>query len=325
MRLPYGAAVLLIVTLGVYAPTLGYGFVYEDLNDTARFLAPSSWASTTDRGNRMLTSWTYALSGVISPMEPMGYHLISVVIHAVNVGLLVWLASMIFAEAWMVLLCAGVFALHPLQVESVAYISARPDLVMTTFVILALIAAERERWLWMLLACVCAVLAKESGIVAAPLALLWAFWRLKRVPAWIFFSAIAVLGAITPSLVTFYGLHGFSLAYTATETAKFWQLLSSVIVPVGFTIDHAASWPEAWPMVTLIGTVALVALSCVSAKPWTLGLWFVLVALSPRLLIPLVEGLHEHHLYLPLVGLMLAVAETLQKGRYGISEALPQA
>lgn len=307
MRPAYRAALLLIgIVVALYAPTLGYGFVYEDLNDIERFLAPPTWAGMFDRPNRILTAWTFALSGLISPMEPFGYHLISILIHALNTVLLFALGRMIWAGVWFPFVCALLFAVHPLQTESVAYISARADLLMTTGVLLALMAAERERWGWMLAACLFAVLAKESGVVAVPLALMWAIGR-RNVPVWLFMSAILVAGIATSAMFTFYDLSGFSLPYTAQETAKLWHLMGKVLIPVGLSIDHDYSqWPAAWPMVTLVGTVALGCLALTSPRQWSFGVLFVLVALAPRLLIPLVEGLHEHHLYLPLIGVCLA-------------------
>lgn len=323
MRRTGCAALLLIVTVALYAPTLGYGFVYEDLNDPERFLAPPTRASLT-APSRMMTGWTFGLSSLISPVEPMGYHLVSVGVHAVNVLLVFALASMVF-DLWPAFVCAALFAVHPIQTEAVAYISARADLVMTTCVILALLCAEREHWLLMLVACVGALAAKESGIVAGPLALLWAMGRWKRIPAWL--VGLGSLGLCVGAvyIIAFHHLSMLDLGYTARETAKLWQVLSLVIVPVGFTIDHAASFPPLWPWITLLSTLALGGYALVSARHWSFGVLFVLIALAPRLLTPLVEGLHEHHLYLPTVGLCLALVGSFSKGRYGISEALSQA
>lgn len=326
MRLTYGAALLLIaIVVGLYWPALGYGWAYEDLNDPTRFLATPTLAGMFDRPNRIVTTWSFGLSWRISPVEPFGYHLISILIHALNTVLLFWLGRVIWAGVWLPFVCALVFAVHPLQTESVAYISARADLLMTTGVLLAVIAAERERWGWMLVACLFAVGAKESGIVAVPMALMWAIGR-RQVPVWLFVSAL-VLGLVGASaMFRFYDLSGFDLTYTAQETAKLWHLLGKVVIPIGLSIDHDyGQWPAAWPMVTLIGTVALGCLALTSPRQWSFGVLFVLVALSPRLLIPLVEGLHEHHLYLPLLGIALALVGSFAKGSDGISETLPQA
>lgn len=308
---------LLLVVVGLYWPTLGYSWVFEDLNDVERFLAPPTWAGMFHRPNRILTTWTFGLSGLLSPMEPWGYHLVSVALHALNTVLLFAFCRMFWA-VWPAFVCAALFAVHPIQTESVAYVSARADLVMTTFVLLALMAAERQRWSLLLLACLCAIGAKESGIVAAPLALLWAFGRWKAVPVWLFLSLLIAGLCGASALFRFYHLSGVDLTYTAQETAKLWHLLGKVIVPIGLSIEHDYSqWPAAWPMVTLIGTVGLLCAALVSSRRWSFGVLFVLIALAPRLLIPLVEGLHEHHLTLPMVGIVLAVVGTFQKDSYG--------
>lgn len=312
------------MTALLYAPTLSYGMVYEDRNDLERFLAEPSLSALWAHPSRIVTAASFALSWLISPVQPWGYHLLSVVIHALNVGLLFALAVTCF-EVWPAFVCAALFAVHPIQTEAVAYISARADLLMTTGVLLALLCAESERWLLMLVACVGAVAAKESGIVAGPLALLWAVGRWKRVPLWL--CGLVTVGLCVGGvyIVAFHDLSMIDLGYTATETAKLWQLLSLVVVPVGLTIDHAQQWPAWWPWIAFVGTVALGCAALVSARPWSFGVLFVLIALAPRLLTPLVEGLHEHHLYLPLIGVSLAFVGAFSKGRYGVSEALSQA
>lgn len=324
MRIPYGQALLLIALVCVlYASTLSYGFVYEDLNDTGVFLAPPTWgALVNDLPHRLVTRWTFALSGLISPVEPWGYHLISILFHALNTVLLFALARMVWEGAWLPFVCALLFAVHPLQVESVAYISARADLVMTACVLCALIASERERWGWMLVWSVMAISAKESGIVAAPLALLWACVRWKPVPIWLM-SVVgggAFLGAGV--LAWHYGLSGLSLSYTALENAKLWHLLSRVVVPVGLSIDHDYAWwtqGYQWIALAVTGLVGFYAL--LSTRPWSFGVLFVLVALAPRLLFPLVEGLHEHHMYLPMIGVVFALIGSTQRGQTdGFSE-----
>lgn len=327
MRRPSGAAVLLIVIVALlYAPTLSSGWVYEDWNDPQRFMALPTWGAFLDRWNRSLTTGSLLLSGAFSPMEPWGYHLVSVALHAVNTGVLFWLGYAMWNETWPAFVCALLFAVHPIQTEAVAYISARPDLLMTTFVLLALLAAEYEHWLWMLVACVCAVLAKESGIVAGPLALWWAVGREKSIPRWLYALSALGLGVGTAAIVARYDLSGFDLTYTAQETAKLWYLLSKVAIPVGLSIDHDYGWfPQGFPMLALMGTIALACWSLVSARMWAFGAAFVLIAIAPRLLTPLLEGLHEHHLYICTIGIFLALVGSFQKGRYGVSETLAQA
>lgn len=315
------------MVLAVYAPTLSYGFVYEDLNDPARFL-DRSWAAWTDpQIARKLTKWSYMLSGLISPMEPWGYHLISVLLHALNTVLLFLLGRVLWSGLWLPFVCAALFALHPVQTEAVAYISARADVLMTTFVLLAVLAAERGRWAWMLVACLGAVLAKESGIVAVPLVVLWTGWRRLLVPAWIW--GVVLVGGLGGALflVQYYDLGAFSVTYTAQETAKLWHLLGKVVLPIGLSVDHDYTvWPSDWPMVTLLVTVGVGCVALTSQRPWAQGVLFVLVALAPRLLVPLVEGLHEHHIYAPLVGISLAVVGAFVKGEIdGISETSAQA
>lgn len=319
MQSPRVTAVLLIgLVVGLYWPTLSYGFVYEDWNDPERFMQPFSlWAIEWTRLDRMATGWTFGLSAALSPREPWGYHAVSVGLHALNTVLLFAIGRQVWTGLWWPFVCAAVFAVHPIQTESVAYISARADLVMTTGVLVALLGAERERWGWMLTGCVLAVMGKESGIVATPLALVWALGRGKALPPWLFGSAVIGGLALTVWLALFHGLGAFDLAYTAQETAKLWHLLGLLVWPVGLSIDHDyGQWPTWWPAVTLVGTLLVSGLALISERAWAFGWSFLVIALAPRLLTPLVEGLHEHHLVTPMVGLSLALVASLAKGVY---------
>jgi hypothetical protein len=165
-------------------------------------------------------------------------------------------------------------------------------------------------------------LAKESGVMAVPLLALWASWR-GLVPS----ARGVVIGgvglAITSAgvLWTLYHPIQVDLAYTGTELTKVYALLGRIVVPIGFAIDH--DWRGITPAVvaaSLAGTITLVSLALWRRQPvWALAVVWVALCLAPRLSTPLLEGLHEHHLYLPNVGIALLVGHVLGGSR-GVSE-----
>lgn len=309
------AALLLSAIVGLlYWPTLGYGFSYEDLNDIERFLQPFFWYD--GRIDRMVTSWTYGVSAWLSPMEPWGYHLVSVALHALNTVLLFGVAARVFPFG-AAFVCAALFAVHPIQTESVAYISGRADLVMATGVLIAMLGVETHRlWVMVLGWCV-AIGGKEIGIVAVPLTGLWMLargWRMRR--AMVAPSLFAISAGVLLAIRFEVFQSQLDPYYTAMETAKLWHLLGLVVLPLGLSIDHDYSqWPVLWPVVALLGTLLLVGVALCDRRWWARGVLFVAVALAPRLLIPLVEGLHEHHLTTPMIGICLALVGTFTKGQ----------
>ena len=76
-------------------------------------------------------------------LNPWGHHVTNVLVHALNAGLVfVWLQLMTGAT-WRSLLVAALFAVHPLRVESVAWVTERKDVLSGFFGLLALIAYAR--------------------------------------------------------------------------------------------------------------------------------------------------------------------------------------
>jgi tetratricopeptide (TPR) repeat protein len=133
-----------------FLPALHNGFVnYDDdvyVTGNAHVqggLNPASvvWAFTSlDASNWHPLTWLSHLTDFeLHGLNPKGHHLTSVLLHAINAVLVfVWLRRMTGA-IWRSLFVAAVFGLHPLRVESVAWISERKDVLSTLFGLLALI------------------------------------------------------------------------------------------------------------------------------------------------------------------------------------------
>ena len=150
--------------------------------------------------------------------------------------------------------------------------------------------------------------------MALPLALLWA-WR----SGWAFPSrrvllvACGLLAVLAAGLMRQFGWLIAGPDEVSAHLTMLWRLLALVVVPVGLTVDH--SWAWITPKVAAFGALAWLGVLWASRATWLgfAALW-VLVALLPRLLAHDAEGLHEHHLYGPMIGLSVAGAALL-KGR----------
>lgn len=294
------------VTVMIYAPALSHQFVYEDLNDPTTFLQPWSWGLTTRLPFRSMTSWTNTFSLWVGSGAAWPYHAMGIVLHLWNVLLMALLAGP---------LAAAVFAWHPLQVETVAYVSARADLLAATCVVLALWCARRGWWIAALVGCAAATLSKESAIVAWVLVPFAAWWFRWRVPAWVpaalfaamFLTAWAVLSRLCWACDDLGRWPvSLSIGHTVHAAAVIVRYAAWTALPVGLSILHDWSWLTVPAAVGLVSTAAM-ATWMLRATPVLFAVLWIALALAPRLLVPYGDGLHDHHWYLPMIGICLAL------------------
>jgi hypothetical protein len=169
-------AVLLAATLAAFLPALRGGLVWDDEeyvknNETIRSLSPGSLAklaSAPQVGNyHPLTMVTYALNHAAGGIEPFGYHLVNVLLHVLNVFLVYRLMLDLGQRTDAALVAAGFWGLHPLRVESVAWISGRKDLLYTAFFLVVLLAYRRRRYVVSLAAYLGSLLSKGMAVSLA--------------------------------------------------------------------------------------------------------------------------------------------------------------
>lgn len=151
--------VIFLAVFVVFLPSLGNDFVWDDIrnyidNYNFRGLSPSNvfWMFTSlDCDNYYPLNWlTLAIDYKLWGMNPAGYHLTNVFIHALNAVVFFVLTKKIFDIVFLsackdeITVCALVssllFALHPLRVESVAWISTRADLLCAFFYMLSVMS-----------------------------------------------------------------------------------------------------------------------------------------------------------------------------------------
>ncbi len=191
----YGLLALTI--LGVYLPVLDNGFVdWDDTTYVVRNphggnldISTLVWAFTTfDAANWHPLTWmSHALDRELYGLNPRGHHRTSVLLHAANGLLLLLLLHRLSSLFWPSAAAAALFALHPLRVENVAWISERKDLLCSFFVLLALLAYERHArrpargsLLAVALAFTLALLSKPMAVTLPFLLLLLDVWPFER-------------------------------------------------------------------------------------------------------------------------------------------------
>jgi len=186
---------LVAVTVLAYFPASRAGFIWDDdfyvtenpLLNTSEGLR-RIWFSTDSPSQYFpLTYTTFYFERFLWGLHPAGYHWVNILLHATNV-LLIWrlLARLRLPGAW---LAAAVFALHPVQVESVAWITELKNVLMAFFFLLALLAwtsfideKAKRPWRFYALALACYALALLSKTTACTLPVaLWLILWLKKI------------------------------------------------------------------------------------------------------------------------------------------------
>jgi len=168
---------LVLAVAGVWAPSLGASFQFDDWSvivDEPRVQSLSAWWSSMP-GMRALTKATWALDHTLGG-GVAGFRATSVALHALNAVLVFRLLRPVACMPAAV--AAVVFALHPVQTESVTYLAARANLLAASGALLALLAWRRQfdaprPWVWQglaLLALSAALAGKETAVVT-PLAM----------------------------------------------------------------------------------------------------------------------------------------------------------
>jgi len=186
---------LLVVTVLAYLPAWHAGFIWDDdryVTNNPLLSAPDGlwriWCSLDAPSQYFPLSYTLLRVGhFFWGLNPTGFHWLNLLLHVCNV-LLVWrlLAQLNVPGSW---LAAAIFALHPVQVESVAWISEVKNLLMGFFFLLTLLAwiefvdcAGRRRVMFYAAALVCyaLALAAKSTACTLPAALLLILWWKKK-------------------------------------------------------------------------------------------------------------------------------------------------
>jgi Flp pilus assembly protein TadD len=192
------AALLVVVTLFVYAQTWRFGFItvddpfYASENPHTQqglTLPGLKWSFTAVHdGNWIPLTWlSLMLDTSLYGVLPGGYHLTNVFLHVTNALLLFAALAAATGSQLRSAFVAALFALHPLHVESVAWIAERKDVLSTFFGFLSLLAyvrfAKTGRFRSLSASClclVCSLLSKQTLVTLPFVFLLLDFWPLGR-------------------------------------------------------------------------------------------------------------------------------------------------
>jgi protein O-mannosyl-transferase len=191
------ACLLFAAPLLVYAQVWGFGFINFDDPVFVKTKAVVEgitfqnvkWSLTAiDDGNLIPLTWiSLMLDTNLYGYRPAGYHLTNVLLHATNTMLLFFALAAATRDRAKSVVVAALFALHPLHVESVAWIAERKDVLSTLFGLLSLLAYFRyanRGGAWLLAASffffVCSLFSKQTLVTLPFVFLLLDYWPLGR-------------------------------------------------------------------------------------------------------------------------------------------------
>ena len=317
-----GAALIVVLTIVAYLPALHGGFLWDDkdlITDNHLIKANDGlhrfWFTTESPDYYPLTSSAWWLEWRLVGAKPMGYHLVSILLHAID-SVLVW---MILRRLKIpgALLAGLVFAIHPVNVATVAWVSEQKNTLSMLFyagaILLYLRFDEDGRpprtsgrgWRWYGLSLFTFLLAlfSKTAVVMLPVVLLGCLWwrhgRVRRID--LLRSAPFFALSLGLGLVTIWFQYNRFLQGSSVRTVGFlsrlagagwipWFYLYKALVPFNLTVIYpkweidSSRWLSYMPGIILIGCFAWFWRNRETwGRPLLFGLGYFVVTLFPVL------------------------------------------
>jgi tetratricopeptide (TPR) repeat protein len=206
LGVPAGAALIAVAAFFVYLPSLSGGFIWDDhqlLTDNNLIKAPDGlyrfWCTTETPDYWPVTNTTFWIEWRLWGMNSSGAHVTNLILHVIE-SLLIWiiLRRLSIPGAF---LAAVIFALHPVNVESVAWIAQRKNLMAMLFFLLSILWYLKDlhssrhtpcavpahgvcglltcRWYWLSFSAFVLAMLSKGSVVVLPVLLLGIVWFLR--------------------------------------------------------------------------------------------------------------------------------------------------
>ncbi len=350
---------IVVVCAAAFATTLGNEFLWDDnliivdnpgVHDLSRpfkFFTPQYWKviradyrSMPRRGYRPIPELLFAVDYSLWGPNPIGYHAMSILLHAANCVLLYALALRILKNARAAAFCALLFAAHPIHVEAIAWAKARSELLALLFALVVILVYGRyltsaspsqslHLYICAVISFALALMCKASAVILPALLALyiWCFVpRARRrralfglLPLVGITAAFFAVGAALPHIPDTPQIEGGSSVLTAI--AALGVYLKLLLVPAGLCAHHRIhtvqtvldpSVLRALPLGVALLAGAVAALRRSQVAFFALG-WLI-IGLAPLAALELMgRRVGELRAYAPSVGFCLLVAFLLSR------------
>jgi len=283
------------------------------------------WAFTSTEGANWypVTRLSHLLDAQLFGMQSGWHHVTNVLIHALTAVLLFAFLRSATGRRWPSAFVALIFAIHPLHVESVAWISERKDVLCAFFWMLALWAYVVRRSVLVILAFALGLMSKPMIVTLPLLLLLLDFWPLRRrvlaekvplllmagVSAIVTFQVQRASGAVEPFAAMPLGLRfeNAVVSYVIYLGKTIWPSGLAVFYPYPADIP-AVEWLLA---LALLSGISYAVLQFRATRPYLAVGWFwFVITLLPVIGIVQVGGQAraDRYMYVPMIGLAIAAA-----------------
>ncbi len=352
------AGLIVLVTAAAFSSSFKSVFVYDDStaiveNPTIRQLWPIWKPLCPSRtcvgvGGRPLLNLSLAINYAISGYGVWSYHVVNLAIHILAAPLLFGIVRRtlllpIMRDRWgaaalpLGFVIALLWAVHPLQTESVTYIVQRAESLMGLFYLLTLYCFIRgagsargvDWYVGSVLACLSGMAVKEVMISAPLIVLLYdrtfcaGSFRGALRHRYGYYLGLAGTWALLGWLVLSMsplgtdagpGTHEFTWwSYLLTQPGVIVHYLRLALWPAGLCLDYG--WPAAsnmgevlWPAIVVVGLLAATVWALVKQPAWGfLGAWFFAILALTSSVVALAQAAFEHRMYLPLAAVVTGV------------------
>ncbi|HEX3718199.1 MAG TPA: tetratricopeptide repeat protein [Verrucomicrobiae bacterium] len=266
-------------------------------------------------------------------LRPAGHHLTNLLLHAANAVLLFVIARAMTGALWRSAILAALWALHPLRVESVVWVSERKDVLSTLFWMLAVWSYFKFHTSKFKLYYAAAVVCFACGLMAKPMVvtlpfvlLLLDYWPLNRRVGWrlmiekIPFFILAAISSVVTFLVQRQGgavssLTGLPLSARAGNALiSYVRYLAKIFWPVHLSVlyPHPGHWPI-WRIASaglLLAIITGIVIWRGRAQPYLAVGWFWFVGmLAPAIgLVQVgIQSMADRYSYMPMIGILIMV------------------
>lgn len=341
---------LAVLGFSVYANTLAGGFIWDDeylvqKNVSIRNLANLPLIFKQDVNGsaqessyayyRPLTISLYALGYSILGLNVRIYHFINIFVHILTSLSVCYLIYLLFSSRITALFCGLLFLLHPVQTEAVAYISGLADPLSALFIIWSFIfyieylkQGGRLNYVLVLISYLLALLAKENGLILAPILLLYHYafkvrLKIKQFVPLLILTAVYLLfrmnffraGLPDSGAFAWASLFGRLPGFFAAITGYFRILF----VPVDLHMEYGNALFPVVNLQVITGAAILFwivsyAFRCRQQNRlfFFSALWFFITLLPCSSVYPVLAFyMAEHYLYLPAIGFFLVISQGL--------------
>lgn len=335
--------VIVIIAMIAYIPSLNNDFVnWDDIiyvmnNDMIRSISIENfskiWTSFWMGNYHPVTLLSFAFDYHFFQMTAHGYHYHNLVLHLINTVLVFFFCYHLFAKNTTIAsIVSLLFAIHPMHVESVAWISERKDLLYTLYYMLALISyiyyCKRKQIGYLVLALlffIISILSKAQA-VTLPLVLILIDYYLSRKFTFVSilekapFFLLALAGGIVAifaqkadNSINAVGLTGISSLFCGFYSI--WFYLFKLLIPLHLNCLYEYPFTEAGniPFYIYLSPLIVILLALVLILTWkkhsyiTFGILFFLFAIFPVLqFLPVGQAIvAERYSYIPYIGLFI--------------------